>query len=152
MSLLNNYLITTCIPIGIGAHFIPVVLSKIFPSVEDQYIGHVARKTMRTKFDRVIDSCADSEEVRRIFYVLIPDNLGIAAGLQGYILTGSGPKSLIENICARIAMLCATIACLHVFRRNSYLILAPISRDYLPSRLGVPLDQFFRFIGPSNYP
>lgn len=152
MNSLNNYLITTCIPIGIGAHFIPVVLSKVFPSVEDQYIGHVARKAIRTKFDGVIDSCEDSETIRRIFYVLIPDNLGIAAGIQGYILTGLGPSSRIENVCLRIAMLLATIGCLHRLRIISYVILTSISRSCLPSGLSIPLDQVFQFIRPSDDP
>jgi len=135
-----------CISIALAVDLVPKILTKIFPLVEDPYIGHAARRAIREKVENWID--ARGPRTRYVWDVMLPNNLGLAAGIQAYLFSTGGPTALIERWGLRISMILTLMSAIYITRFIFANVLAPLSRDYLPERvLGFHLEPLFREIG-----
>lgn len=140
------YISTSAVPlIALTCHCVPQVTAKLFSTRATGFAGDI-RVWLRQMFDRMLLRGGDRAE--RVFHVVIPDNMGFAAGIISAYIARSGfpiewgDFSLIFR--ASVVML----VFYHTIRELSYTIAAPLSEKC--PRVGQSLANFFRFLGPSD--
>jgi|GEM_PF-5196100 len=145
---MNQGILFPCHPVLIGVVFNTSlkILDKVFPQDLDNLPLSAGRHVIRTTFNEYMRE--QNEKVRRIVRVVIPDNLAYSTALvSAYLTIRKDPLEWADGPIL-IGMTLTTIAALHFFREQSWIILAPVSRR-LPV-VGPYLSSFFKSIGPSD--